>query len=168
MRLAVELGLPLVTVIDTPGAALSPDAEQGGMAGEIARCLSDLATLPAPTLCLMLGEGNGGGALAFLPADRVVAAQHAWLSPLPPRGPARSCTATPPHAPEMARQQHVRALDLRANGIVDRIVAEHPDAADEPEEFCLRVGEVLRYELAQLARLDPEALRRSRPGRFRV
>ena len=86
MRLASELGLPLVTVIDTQGAALSPAAENGGLAGEIARCLSDLVTLDAPTLCLMLGEGNGGGALALLPADRVVAAQHAWLSPLPPEG----------------------------------------------------------------------------------
>ena len=75
-----------MTVIDTPGAALSAEAEEGGLAGEIARCLADLATLRAPTLCLMLGEGNGGGALAFLPADRVVAAQHAWLSPLPPEG----------------------------------------------------------------------------------
>ena len=89
MRLASELGLPLVTVIDTQGAALSPDAENGGLAGEIARCLSDLVTLDAPTLCLMLGEGNGGGALALLPADRVVAAQHAWLSPLPPEGASR-------------------------------------------------------------------------------
>ena len=158
MRLAVELGLPLVTVIDTPGAALSPEAEQGGLAGEIARCLSDLATLQAPTLCLMLGEGNGGGALAFLPADRVVAAQHAWLSPLPPEGASAIVHRDTEHAPEMARAQHVRSLDLRDRGVVDRIVAEHPDAADEPEEFCLRVGEVLRYELAQLARRDPEAL----------
>jgi acetyl-CoA carboxylase carboxyl transferase subunit beta len=166
MRLAVDLGLPLVTVIDTPGAALSPEAEEGGMAGEIARCLSDLATLPAPTLCLMLGEGNGGGALAFLPADRVVAAQHAWLSPLPPEGASAIVHRDTAHAPGMARQQHVRAQDLRERGVVDRIVAEHPDAADEPEQFCLRVGEVLRHELAQLSRLDPEALRRSRPGRF--
>src|SRR3546814_17945210 len=61
MRLAVELGLPLGTVIDTQGAALSKEAEEGGLAGEIARCLADLVTLEAPTLCLMLGEGNGGG-----------------------------------------------------------------------------------------------------------
>ncbi len=89
MRLASELGLPLVTAIDTQGAALSPEAENGGLAGEIARCLADLVTLDSPTLCLMLGEGNGGGALALLPADRVIAAQHAWLSPLPPEGASR-------------------------------------------------------------------------------
>jgi acetyl-CoA carboxylase carboxyl transferase subunit beta len=166
MRLAVELGLPLVTVIDTPGAALSADAEQGGLAGEIARCLADLATLDAPTLCLMLGEGNGGGALAFLPADRVVAAQHAWLSPLPPEGASAIVHRDTGHAPEMARAQHVRALDLRDRGVVDRIVAEHPDAADEPEEFCLRVGAVLRHELAALRARDAAALRRTRVQRF--
>lgn len=150
MRLASELGLPLVTVIDTQGAALSVDAENGGLAGEIARCLSDLVTLDAPTLCLMLGEGNGGGALAFLPADRVIAAQHAWLSPLPPEGASAIVHRDLDHAPDMARAQKVRAIDLHARGIVDRIVAEQPDAADEPEAFCRRLGLVLEHELAGL------------------
>jgi acetyl-CoA carboxylase carboxyl transferase subunit beta len=155
MRLASELGLPLVTVIDTQGAALSPDAENGGLAGEIARCLSDLVTLDAPTLCLMLGEGNGGGALALLPADRVIAAQHAWLSPLPPEGASAIVHRDLDHAPEMARSQHVRAIDLRRLGIVDRIVREQPDAADEPEAFCQRVGALLEHELAGLLESGP-------------
>lgn len=150
MRLASELGLPLVTVIDTPGAALSADAENGGMAGEIARSLSDLVTLDAPTLCLMLGEGNGGGALAMLPADRVVAAQHAWLSPLPPEGASAIVHRDLDHAPDMARAQRVRSTDLLALGVVDRIVAERPDAAEEAEDFCRRVGRVLEFELAGL------------------
>jgi acetyl-CoA carboxylase beta subunit len=152
-RLASELGLPLVTVIDTQGAALSPEAENGGLAGEIARCLAELVTLEAPTLCLMLGEGNGGGALALLPADRVVAAQHAWLSPLPPEGASAIVHRDLDHAPEMARRQQVRAIDLHRLGVVDRVVAEHPDAADEPEAFCQRVGAVLEHELAGLLRV---------------
>ncbi|ANH37485.1 Acetyl-coenzyme A carboxylase carboxyl transferase subunit beta [Nocardioides dokdonensis FR1436] len=150
MRLASELRLPLLTVIDTQGAALSVNAENGGLAGEIARCLGDLVTLDAPTLSLMLGEGNGGGALALLPADRVVAAQHAWLSPLPPEGASAIVHRDLDHAPDMARQQKVRALDLHAAGIVDRVVVEKPDAAEEPEEFCRRVGGVLAHELAGL------------------
>ncbi|MEN8707749.1 MAG: carboxyl transferase domain-containing protein [Nocardioides marinisabuli] len=150
MRLASELRLPLLTVIDTQGAALSVNAENGGLAGEIARCLGDLVTLDAPTLSLMLGEGNGGGALALLPADRVVAAQHAWLSPLPPEGASAIVHRDLDHAPEMARQQRVRALDLHAAGVVDRVVGERPDAAEEPEDFCRRVGAVLAHELAGL------------------
>ncbi|WP_309136269.1 carboxyl transferase domain-containing protein [Nocardioides campestrisoli] len=155
MRLAGELGLPLVTVIDTQGAALSAEAENGGLAGEIARSLEDLVTLPAPTLCLMLGEGNGGGALALLPADRVIAAQYAWLSPLPPEGASAIVHRDTEHAPEMARAQGVRALDLKRLGIVDRIVAEHPDAADEPAAFCRRVGAVLEHELIGLLARGP-------------
>ena len=155
MRLASDLGLPLVTVIDTQGAALSPEAENGGLAGEIARCLNELVTVDAPTLCLMLGEGNGGGALAFLPADRVIAAQHAWLSPLPPEGASAIVHRDLDHAPEMARAQQVRAIDLRERGIVDRIVVELPDAADEPEAFCQRVGAVLEHELAALLDAGP-------------
>ena len=156
MRLAVELGLPLLTVLDTQGAALSVEAEEGGLAGEIARCLADLVALEAPTMCLMLGEGNGGGALALLPADRIVAAQHAWLSPLPPEGASAIVHRDLDHAPEMARSQQVRAIDLFARGVVDAIIPESPDAADEPEEFCRRVGVRLAAELA--------ALRSSGPG----
>jgi acetyl-CoA carboxylase carboxyl transferase beta subunit len=167
MRLAAELKLPLMTVIDTPGAALSVEAEEGGLAGEIARCLADLVTLEAPTLCLLLGEGTGGGALALLPADRVVAAQHGWLSPLPPEGASAIVHRDLDHAAEMARSQGVRSLDLRAAGIVDRIVAEHPDAAEEPESFCSRLGDVLRYELATLLHRARSDLVADRARRYR-
>jgi acyl-CoA carboxylase subunit beta len=103
----------------------------------------------------MLGEGSGGGALALLPADRVIAAQHAWLSPLPPEGASAIVHRDLDHAPEMARAQQVRALDLQRLGVVDRIVAEQPDAADEPEAFCQRVGTVLEHELSSLLATGP-------------
>ncbi len=155
MKLAAGLGLPVVTVIDTPGAALSAEAENGGIAGEIARTLGTLVNLETPTLSLMLGEGNGGGALAFLPADRVVAAQHAWLSPLPPEGASAIVYGDSDHAAEMAEAQRVLAVDLQQIGVVDRIVAESPDAADEPETFCRRVGAVLEDELLALLASGP-------------
>ena len=161
IRLAHELGLPLVTVIDTPGAALSKEAEEGGLAGEIARCLADLTVLRAPTVCVLLGQGSGGGALALMPADRVIAAQHAWLSPLPPEGASAILYRTTERAPELADRQGVRSLDLLRHGIVDRIVAERPDAADEPEPFCQRLGQVLEHELVKLLR-QPQDLRLAR------
>jgi acetyl-CoA carboxylase carboxyl transferase subunit beta len=167
MRLAEELRLPLVTVIDTAGAALSKDAEEGGLAGEIARSLAELATLRAPTICLLLGEGAGGGALALLPADRVLCAQHAWLSPLPPEGASAIRFRTTDRAAEMASAQGVRSADLLAHGIVDRIVAEHPDAADEPEPFLTRLGVVLEHELASLLRRAPDELLSTRLDRYR-
>lgn len=154
-RLAAEWRIPVLSVIDTRGAELSAAAEEGAVAGEIARCLADLVTCTAPTLTLMLGEGNGGGALAMLPADRIVAAQHAWLSPLPPEGASAIVHRDTEHAPEMARAQQVRALDLFERGVVDRMVAEQPDAADEPDAFCDRLGAVLADELAGLVDRGP-------------
>lgn len=167
MRLAADLGLPLVSVIDTAGAALSMEAEEGGLAGEIARCLAELVTLDAPTLTVLLGQGSGGGALALLPADRVLAAQHGWLSPLPPEGASAIMHRTIEYAADLARAQGVRSLDLQAAGIVDRIVPEHPDAADEPEAFCERLGELLRQELTDLRTQNLTGLRELRAARYR-
>jgi acetyl-CoA carboxylase carboxyl transferase subunit beta len=167
MRLAQDLGLPLVSIIDTPGAALSKEAEEGGLAGEIARCLADLVQLRIPTLCVLLGEGSGGGALALLPADRVIAAEHAWLAPLPPEGASAIVHRTLDRAPEMADQQGVRARDLLAHGIVDRIVAERPDAADEPEAFLARLGRTIEHELVGLLEQDDDVRRTARAGRYR-
>jgi acetyl-CoA carboxylase beta subunit len=167
IRIATELDLPLVTVVDTAGAALSRAAEEGGLAGEIARCLTDLVTLPAPTLCLLLGEGAGGGALAFLPTDRVVAAQHAWLSPLPPEGASAVLYRTTERAVEVAERQGVGVAALRGHGIVDRVIPELPDAADEGEAFLRRVGAVLEAELAALLRSEPAARYGERRRRYR-
>ncbi len=167
MRIAAELGLPLLTVIDTAGAALSRDAEEGGLAAEIARCLADLVTLPAPTLCLLLGQGAGGGALAFLPADRVLAARHAWLSPLPPEGASAILHRTTERAFEVAERQGVRSADLLAHGIVDRIVEEAVDAADAPRPFLRLLGATLGAELTALRALDGEARSTERRARYR-
>ncbi|MEV4006282.1 carboxyl transferase domain-containing protein [Actinomadura sp. NPDC049753] len=159
MRLAAELGLPLVTVVDTPGAVLSAEAEEGGLAGEIARCLADLITLPAPTLCLLLGEGTGGAALALLPADRVLVARHAWLAPLPPEGASLIVHRTPARAGEMAEAQGVRSADLLRGGLADVLVDERPDAADEPEAFCRRAAAAVERGLSGLAPTGPAARR---------
>jgi acyl-CoA carboxylase subunit beta len=167
MGLAAELRLPLVTVIDTAGVALTREAEEGGLSGEIARCIAELVTLEAPTLCLLLGQGAGGGALALVPADRVIAAQHAWLSPLPPEGASAIVHRSTEYAAQMAADQGVRSLDLLRSGIVDRIVAERPDAADEPADFCARVGQVLAYELITLLGLDSAHRLEQRRLRYR-
>jgi acetyl-CoA carboxylase carboxyl transferase subunit beta len=154
MRLAVDLELPLVTVIDTAGAALSREADERGLAGEIARCIADMVALEVPTVSVLLGQGTGGGALALVPADRILAAQHGWLSPLPPEGASAILYHDTSHAPAMAAKQGVRSADLLAHGILDRVIPEYPDAATEPEPFCLRLGATLRDELAALSDAD--------------
>ena len=168
MRLADELGLPLVTVIDTPGAALTVEAEEGGLAGEIARSLADLVAMRAPTVALLLGQGSGGGALALAAADRVLAAEHAWLSPLSPEGASSIVYRDTEHAADMARAQGIGAVELAEQGIVDLVVAEKPDAADEREAFCVRVGAALEWELRTLAQLAPPQRLAHRHARYRM
>ncbi|MET0977615.1 MAG: carboxyl transferase domain-containing protein, partial [Paeniglutamicibacter terrestris] len=156
MQLAEELQLPLLTIIDTAGAALSKEAEEGGLAGEIARSLNELIGLKAPSVSVLLGQGTGGGALALLPADRIIAAQHAWLSPLPPEGASAIVHRTAEFASQIAAEQGVEVASLVRIGLVDRVVQELPDAATEPREFCARMGQVIEAELAQ-AQAIPEA-----------
>jgi acetyl-CoA carboxylase carboxyl transferase subunit beta len=131
MGLAQELGLPLVTVVDTPGAELSAKAEEGAIAGEIARCVATLSTLRVPTVSVILGQGCGGGALALLPARTVVAAERAWVSPLPPEGASAIVHRDVDHAPEMAEAQHIRAVDLLDEGFVHHVVPEPEGSGPE-------------------------------------
>ncbi len=158
MALAAELRLPLVLVIDTAGPALSAEAEQGGLAGQIAQCLAELVTLEVPTVSVLLGQGSGGPALAMVPADRVLAALHGWLAPLPPEGASAIVFRDTDHAPELAEMQGIRSAELLESGIVDVVVPEDPDAADEPAEFCRRVSRAIASEVSGL-RAMPDAER---------
>jgi acyl-CoA carboxylase subunit beta len=161
MRLAEELGIPLVTVIDTPGAELSREAEEEGIATEIAHCLAAMIGLATPTVSVLLGQGTGGAALALLPADRVLAAEHAWLAPLAPEGASVIVYKDATHAPELAALQGIRAPDLAANGIVDRVIAE------ETGGFYPGLGRALRAELDHVATQDDGARMRDRLERYR-
>ncbi|TDH50394.1 acetyl-CoA carboxyl transferase [Mycobacterium eburneum] len=167
MALAAGLRLPLVSIIDTPGPALSAEAEQGGLAGQIAACLAELVTLPVPTVSVLLGQGSGGPALAMVPADRVLAALHGWLAPLPPEGASAIVFRDTEHAPELAVAQGIRSADLLASGIVDAIVPEHPDAAEEPIDFAKRLSRAIAAELHALRGRPDEARLAARLARYR-
>lgn len=147
MAMAEQLRLPLVCVVDTPGADLSAEAEEGGLASEIARCLADFVDLTVPSVSVVLGEGCGGAALALLPARRVLVAEHAWIAPLPPEGASTILFGDPRRAPEVARRQRVRSADLLADGIADALITESVPAHVLPEEFCRRVADAVAIEL---------------------
>ncbi|WP_158166931.1 carboxyl transferase domain-containing protein [Mycolicibacterium smegmatis] len=167
MALAAGLRLPLVLVIDTAGPALSTEAEQGGLAGEIARCLAELVTLDTPTVSVLMGQGSGGPALAMVPADRVLAASNGWLAPLPPEGASAIVYRDTEHAPELAAAQGVRAVDLLRHGIVDVVVAEKPDAADEPRAFTARLSTAIAAELHNLRAVPDDERLQTRLQRYR-
>ena len=150
IQLAHELQLPLISIIDTPGAELSQHAEENAMAGSIARTLGELVDVDVPTVSIILGQGCGGGALAMLPSDRVLAAENAWLSPLPPEGASAIIYRDTSHAPRMMEEQRVSAQALVSAGIVDDIIPEKGDAAAEPEEFVRRTMFYIEHTIKEL------------------
>lgn len=151
IRLAEMLGLPLVCVVDTPGADLSPEAEEGGLAGEISRTLAWLSRTTVPSVSIILGQGTGGGALAMLPADRIIAMENGWLSPLPPEGASAIVFKDGDHAAELSELQRVGAHELLADGIIHRIVPEPADPAADPRGFARAVVAAVTEELREVA-----------------
>lgn len=141
MRLAGELGLPLVTVVDTPGAELSVQAEEAAIAGGIADCIAGLLQLTVPSVAILMGEGTGGGALALAAARRTVAAEHAWLAPLPPEGASVIVHGDTSRATELAGQQRIGARELFDDGAVHELVSEG-------DGFCWRLAAAAARQLA--------------------
>ena len=107
-----------------------------------------MTTMTVPTLSVVLGQGCGGGALALLPADVVIATENAWLSPLPPEGASVIVHGDVEHAAEMAAAQGVRAVDLQAAGTVHHVVPEPAD--DTAEALAVAVAAACAARLADL------------------
>jgi acetyl-CoA carboxylase carboxyl transferase beta subunit len=168
MMLAAELRLPLVTIVDTPGAELSAAAEHGGLAGEIAGCLAEIAALPVPTLALLLGEGGSGGALALLAADRVLCAEHASLGVLAPEGASAILYRDLGHAAELAATQGGASWRLAAAGIADVVVPEPRPAHEALDAFVVRLGAIVAGELVTLLARDPAERIAARHARWRT
>lgn len=166
LRLGAQLRIPVVTLIDTPGATLSAEAEETGLSAQISRCLHEMLTVNVPRVSVLLGQGTGGAAIALLPADRTVAAANAWFSPLPPEGASVILYRTPDRGPDIARVQGIRAHDLYELGVVDQVV-EDVDA-DGSDGFIQRIAQAIEGQLIDL-RADREGLlgrRKARYGRY--
>lgn len=166
VALAGELGLPLVSVIDTAGGELSREAEESAIAGEIARCLAAQASAEIPIVSLVLGMGCGGAALAMLPADRILAAELAWVSPLPVEGASLIRFRDTEHVIELAGLMRIDAASMLRDGEIDEVVPELPDAAVEPSAFIGRCAAALERNLAELAVTEPAARLAARGSRY--
>jgi acetyl-CoA carboxylase carboxyl transferase subunit beta len=103
----------------------------------------------------------------MVPADRVLAALHGWLAPLPPEGASAIVYRDTDHAPELAAAQGIRSADLLRNGIVDAIVPEHHDAADTPSDFTARLSTTIACELHSLRSMTADERLTSRLRHYR-
>jgi acetyl-CoA carboxylase carboxyl transferase subunit beta len=124
IRLADRLGLPVLTLIDTPGADPSPGSEAGGLAGEIARTLLAMAELRGPSVALCVGEGGSGGAMALAHADRLLTLDGAVFSVIGPEAGAAVLYRDRARAAELTRSFRLTSGDLLRLGIVDAVVPE--------------------------------------------
>ncbi|PWR08809.1 acetyl-CoA carboxylase carboxyl transferase subunit beta [Micromonospora acroterricola] len=168
MRLAARLGLPVVTLVDTPGADPGVGAEEQGQAAAIAENILTLTMLPTPVLAVITGEGGSGGALALAVADRVLMLQHAVYSVISPEGCAAILWPDRSAAPQAARALRLTAPDLCRLGVVDEIVPEPAVAAhDDPAEAARRLRAALLANLLPLLDVPPAMLVRLRRQRFR-
>ncbi|MFI7079080.1 acetyl-CoA carboxylase carboxyltransferase subunit alpha [Micromonospora sp. NPDC049903] len=168
MRLAARLGLPVVTLVDTPGADPGIAAEEHGQAAAIAENILTMSVLPTPVVTVVTGEGGSGGALALAVADRVLMLQHAVYSVISPEGCAAILWPGRTAAPEAARALKLTAPDLVRLGIVDEVVPEPPgSAADDPEAVAHAVREAVLTNLLPLLELPVATLVQRRRRRFR-
>jgi acetyl-CoA carboxylase carboxyl transferase subunit beta len=130
VALAGRLGLPVVTLVDTPGADPSPASEADGLAREIARTLQVFAECPTPIVSVCVGEGGSGGALALSYADHLLMAEHAVFSVIGPEGAAAILERDPARAPEVSERLALTSADLLRLGVVDAVIAEGQSALD--------------------------------------
>ncbi|MFC0006525.1 acetyl-CoA carboxylase carboxyltransferase subunit alpha [Micromonospora siamensis] len=168
MRLAARLGLPVVTLVDTPGADPGVDAEEQGQAAAIAESILTMTALPTPVVAVVTGEGGSGGALALAVADRVLMLRRAVYSVISPEGCAAILWPDSPAAPRAARALRLTAADLSRLGVVDQIVSE-PDggAHADPQAAAEELRRAVSANLAPLLDVPRAALVRRRRERFR-
>jgi acyl-CoA carboxylase subunit beta len=130
IALAGRLGLPVVTLVDTPGADPSPESEAQGIAGEIARTFEAMAACPTPTVSVCVGEGGSGGAMALSYADRLLISEHAIFSVIAPEGAAAILERDATRSPEVASLLKLSSHDLQDLGLAE-VIAEGQSALDE-------------------------------------
>ncbi len=166
--LAERFGLPIVTLVDTPGAFSGRKAEEQGQAWAISEDLMALARSPVPVASLVIGEGGSGGALAMCLADYVGMLENSYLSVIAPEACASIIFRDSSRAEEAAESMRITARDLKQQGIVDEVLPEPLGGAhQEPEETVEAVGKALERVLSGLSGVDSDELVDARYERYR-
>ncbi len=156
MEVAARLRLPLLALINTPGAYPGVQAEAHNIAGAIAACIWQMLKHPAPTVAVILGEGGSGGAVALAAADRVLMLENATYSVISPEGAASILWKDAKFAEKAAENLRLTAQDLWALGVVDEVIPEPPGGAHA--DFAGTVEAVRQAVLRHLHELSTKPL----------
>ena len=168
MKLAERFRLPILTLVDTPGAFPGIQTEERGQAEAIARNLIEMSDLTVPVVTVVTGEGGSGGALALAVANRVLMLENSIYSVISPEGCAAILWKSQDFARDAAEAMKLTAKDSLENGIVDEVIEEPLGGAhrDYPEA-AVKMGAAVQRHLDQLSSLGPEELVTDRWAKFR-
>ncbi len=168
MQLANKFRTPIITLLDTPGAYPGIGAEERGQAEAVARNLYEMACLSVPIVCVVIGEGGSGGALAMGVGNRVLMMEFAVYSVISPEGCAAILWKDQAKTVEAAEALSLTAQDLLAQGIIDEIVREPIGGAHRnPMRASHMLRRALRRNLKELTAMSPEELVAHRRDKFR-
>jgi acetyl-CoA carboxylase carboxyl transferase subunit alpha len=168
MKLAEKFALPVITLIDTPGAFPGIGAEERNIAEAIAYNLREMMLLKVPVIAVILGEGGSGGALGIGVADRVIMLENAYYSVISPEGCAAILWKHRKHAPEAAEAMKLVAPDLKQLGLIDDIIAEPAGGAHHDHQAtAASFRAVILHHLAALSALPTDQLLTERYQKFR-
>lgn len=168
MKQAEKFHRPIISFISTPGAFCGVDAEERGQGEAIARSIMEMSALKVPVLCILIGEGGSGGALATAVGNQVWMMEHSTYAILSPEGYSSILWKTNDRAPEAAEIMKITAQDLKQMQIIDRIVPEFGGATKENlVQITDYIKNGIRQFLITYGKMTPEEIAEDRYQRFR-
>ena len=168
MKQAEKFNRPIITFIDTPGAYPGIGAEERGQGEAIAKNLLEMSRLQVPVICVVIGEGSSGGALAIGVGNKIIMLENAVYSILSPEGFASILYKDASKAPEAAEKMKITASDLKKMNIIDTIISEPEGGAQNDLTYVAnQIKEALIKDLETLNKMSKEELQNDRYNKFR-
>jgi acetyl-CoA carboxylase carboxyl transferase subunit beta len=165
--LASKFGIPVISLVDTPGADAAPESEARGLPNAIGRLFRVLTTIPVPTVAVITGEGGSGGALALGVADRLLMLQSAVFSVIDPLAGSRILYRDDNHEPDLARSMALSAHDALHLGVIDGIIPDNLAENGDPEAAATALTLAIRDSISESQRWLPGRLVSNRQKHIR-
>jgi len=157
MKMAEKFNMPIVTLIDTPGAFPGLEAEERGQAEAIAKNIQEMATLKVPVICIVIGEGASGGALGIGVGDKVYMMEYTWYSVISPESCSSILWRSWDYKEQAAEALKLTSKDLKKMGIIDGIIKEPLGGAHNDVDLAAkRLKKVILEDIAEIGKLNPE------------
>ena len=168
MQMAAKFHMPIVSLIDTPGAFPGIASEERGVALTIAELMFEMSTFLTPIICVVIGEGGSGGAISIGVGDRVAMLEHTYYSVISPEGCAGILWKSHEYKDKAAEALKMRSKDLLGFGVIEEIIEEPVGGAHrDPHLTASRLKHYLRNKLKELAKIPTDQLVSKRYERFR-